>query len=282
MIKCKELNKEFATEKELFTALKENEALIFAQKKMECKSIDKGNAIVLNQVELCKNFEADTEKAFKTDDDHYYIVVNSANYLDSHKDVHVSGNWDKTVNDQQGKVYLLWGHEFGITDNILAFPNDIEMFTANIKWSALGKSYAGSTYSLIYKIKKGAIQNKKVKEWLDNGQPLQASVRMIYVKLLSAFNTDDKDFAEQKAVFDKYYPLIANKEEFEEIKYFWVVKEAQNKAESSLLPYGSNSATGRIETKEDIEIEAVNDTSNEIPEPSNDTQTEKKSRVIIL
>jgi len=176
----------------------------------------------------------------------------------------------------------LWGHEFGITDNILAFPNDIEMFTANIKWSALGKSYAGSTYSLIYKIKKDAIQNKKVKEWLDNGQPLQASVRMIYVKLLSAFNTDDKDFAEQKAVFDKYYPLIANKEEFEEIRYFWVVKEAQNKAESSLLPYGSNSATGRIETKEDLEIEAVEDTSNEIPEPSIDTQTEQKNKVIIF
>ena len=135
---------------------------------------------------------------------------------------------------------------------------------------------------LLQKITINAIQNKKVKEWLDNGQPLQASVRMIYVKLLSAFNTDDKDFAEQKAVFDKYYPLIANKDEFEEIKYFWVVKEAQNKAESSLLPYGSNSATGRIETKEDLEIEAVEDTSNEIPEPSIDTQTEQKNKVIIF
>ena len=285
MIFCKELNREFANDRDLFLALKENEPLILAQKKSECKSIDKGSAFVFNQNEIIKSFENDTEKAFKTDNEHYYIVVNSADYLDSHKDLHVSGNWDKTVQDQQGKLWFIWSHEFGLTENIIAFPNDVEVFTANVKWSALGKNYAGSTYSLIYKVKKENIQNKKIKEWLESGKPLQASVRMMYIKVLSAFNTDDKDFAEQKAVFDKYYDRIVNKDEFEdEIKYFWVVKEAKNHLESSLLPFGSNSATGNINTKE-ISEEAVDNTSEIINEPSNDTQQAEEipqKRVLIF
>lgn len=284
MIYCKELNREFATDKELFTALKENESVIIAQKKLECKSVDKGLATVFNQKELLKGFDENTEKAFKTDDEHYYIVVNSADYLDSHRDMHVAGNWDKTVQEQQGKVYLVWYHDFGVKD-ILAFPNDIEMFTASVKWSALGKNYNGSTYSLVYKIKKENIQSDSVKKWLDEGKPLQASVRMLYIKILSAYNSTDSEFEEQKAVFDKYYNRIVNKDEFaDEIKYFWVVKEAKNVLESSLLPFGSNSATGQVNTKE-IKIEAVDNTSIIINEPSNDTQQEQetpKKRVIIL
>ena len=50
-----------------------------------------------------------------------------------------------------------------------------------------------------------------------------------------------------KANYDKFYPMIANKEDFDDdILYFWAIEEAKNINESSLVLFGSNSTTGRI------------------------------------
>ena len=147
------------------------------------------------------------------------------------------------------------------------------MFTAKISWNMLGKNYEGETYSLIYKVKKDKIVNKEAKEWLEEGHELEASVRMQYIKIETAFNSTNPDYSKQKEVYDTYYQQIANKSDFEEIEYFWVVKEAKNVMESSLVLFGSNSATGIVNNEN--KSEAVEDTP-ETKEQSNDTQTDKK------
>lgn len=262
---CKELNKTFANKELMFKELLANEQIIIDAKKSEIyKSIDKGVQIVTNQTSIQKALESNTDKSIKFDDAYYYFVVNSANILDSHSDVHVDGNWNKSVKDQQGKVYLVFDHSLKRND-IIAMRKDIEMFTAKIPFSFLGKSYDGETYSLIYKIAKDKIVNKDAKEWLEQGHELEASVRMQYIKIETAFDTDDKDYTKQKANFDEYYPLIANKEDFESIEYFWVIKEAKNVFESSLVLFASNSATGLINNKQA-------EKSLETNEPSEDTQ----------
>lgn len=276
MIYCKELNKEFESKSDLFKALVENESFIIDAKKSQVyKSFEKGLQVVSDQKTIEKAFN-DAEKGIKFDSDYYYFVVNSANYLDSHNDMHVDGNWNKSVKDQNGKVYLVWHHDFSKTENIIAFPEDIEMITSKVAWSLLGKSYGGETYSLIYKVKKDKIVNENVSKWLKEGRKLQLSVRMQYIKLETAFNSDDSDYAKQTENYNKYYPLIANKDEFKEIEYFFIVKEAKNVMESSLLPFGSNSATAeisQIENKTDADI-----ITPEIKtEPSIDTQKNKKS-----
>lgn len=277
MIFCKELNKEFDNKEELFKALAENENFIIAQKKLETKSIDKGALVCSNQKSIKKAFESETNKALKFDNDFYYFVVNSANILDSHKDMHVDGNWNKTVKEQQGKVYLVFDHKLERKE-IIAMPKDIELLTAKIPFSLLGKSFEGESYSLIYKVAKDKIIDKQAKEWLENDYDLQASVRMQYVKIETAFNTTDAEYSKQKAVYDNYYNLIANKDEHKEIDYFFVVKEAKNVMESSLVLFGSNSATGRIDNKEQS-----NDTQTEIKEEqSNDTQTEVKRKLSVI
>lgn len=264
---CKELNKSFENKDDLFKALFENEKLIIDAKKSEIyKSIDKGSQVFSTQTEIKKAFETEANKGIKFDDDYYYFVVNSANILDSHGDVHVDGNWNKSVKDQQGKTYLVFDHSLKRGD-IIAMAKDIEMFTAKIPFSLLGKSYEGETYSLIYKVAKDKIINKEAKEWLEKGYDLQASVRMQYVKIEFAFNSNNPDHAKQKANYDIYYSLIANKDEFKEIDYFSIIKEAKNVMESSLVLFGSNDATGRIDNKD---------------EPSNDTQTEIKEEPIII
>ena len=274
MIYCKELNKEFKSKADLFKALLENESFIIDAKKSQVyKSFEKGLQVVSDQKTIEKAFN-DSEKGIKFDSDYYYFVVNSANYLDSHNDMHVDGNWNKSVKDQNGKVYLVWHHDFSKTENIIAFPEDIEMITSKVAWSLLGKSYEGETYSLIYKVKKDKIVNENVSKWLKEGRKLQLSVRMQYIKLETAFNSDDSDYAKQTENYQKYYPLIANKDEFKEIEYFFIVKEAKNVMESSLLPFGSNSATAEISQTEN-KSEADNITSEQ-EEPSIDTQKQEE------
>ena len=274
MIYCKELNKEFESKSDLFKALVENESFIIDAKKSQVyKSFEKGLQVVSDQKTIEKAFN-DSEKGIKFDSDYYYFVVNSANYLDSHNDMHVDGNWNKSVKDQNGKVYLVWHHDFSKTENIIAFPEDIEMMTSKVEWSLLGKSYDGETYSLIYKVKKDKIVNENVSKWLKEGRKLQLSVRMQYIKLETAFNSDDEDYSKQTENYNKYYPLIANKDEFKEIEYFFIVKEAKNVMESSLLPFGSNSATAEISQ---IENKTSADTiTPETQEPSIDTQKQEK------
>ena len=275
MIYCKELNKEFESKSDLFKALVENESFIIDAKKSQVyKSFEKGLQVVSDQKTIEKAFN-DSEKGIKFDSDYYYFVVNSANYLDSHNDMHVDGNWNKSVKDQNGKVYLVWHHDFSKTENIIAFPEDIEMITSKVAWSLLGKAYDGETYSLIYKVKKDKIVNENVSKWLKEGRKLQLSVRMQYIKLETAFNSDDEDYSKQTENYNKYYPLIANKDEFKEIEYFFIVKEAKNVMESSLLPFGSNSATAEISQTEN-KSEADNITSEQ-EEPSIDTQKVEQS-----
>ena len=274
MIYCKELNKEFESKSDLFKALVENESFIIDAKKSQVyKSFEKGLQVVSDQKTIEKAF-TDSEKGIKFDSDYYYFVVNSANYLDSHNDMHVDGNWNKSVKDQNGKVYLVWHHDFSKTENIIAFPEDIEMMTSKVAWSLLGKSYEGETYSLIYKVKNDKIVNENVSKWLKEGRKLQLSVRMQYIKLETAFNSDDEDYSKQTENYNKYYPLIANKDEFKEIEYFFIVKEAKNVMESSLLPFGSNSATAEISQTEN-KAEADNITSEQ-EEPSIDTQKQEE------
>ena len=275
MIYCKELNKEFESKADLFKALVENESFIIDAKKSQVyKSFEKGLQVVSDQKTIEKAFN-DSEKGIKFDSDYYYFVVNSANYLDSHNDMHVDGNWNKSVKDQNGKVYLVWHHDFSKTENIIAFPEDIEMMTSKVAWSLLGKSYEGETYSLIYKVKKDKIVNENVSKWLKEGRKLQLSVRMQYIKLETAFNSDDSDYAKQTENYQKYYPLIANKDEFKEIEYFFIVKEAKNVMESSLLPFGSNSATAEIsQTENKSEADTI---TSEQEEPSIDTQKLEQS-----
>jgi len=261
MYKCKELDTSYETKQELFKALKANKDFIINSKKSKIQeSINKGLSIVTNQTKVSKTISAC--KNIEMDENYYYFVVNSSRILDSHKDVHLYGNWEKTVKEQQGRVYLVFDHQLK-RDDIIAMKEDIEMFTAVIPFSAISKDYEGNTYVLIYKVRKDKIINSQAKEWLDKGYSFEASVRMQYMDILLALDSSLEEDKKEKENFDKIYPVIANKEEFENLNYFWGVKQAKNVMESSLVLFASNQATGRME-------------ENKI-EPSIDTQEQKEA-----
>lgn len=269
-------DKEFASNEELFKSLKTNKELIIANKKSEIyKSIEKDEvfSVVTNQ-EAIKKISEQT-KAFEVDKDYYYFVVNSSNILDSHRDLHIEGNWEKSVKEQQGKVYLVFDHSLKRGD-VIAMKSDIEMFTAKIPFKLIGKEYDGDTYCLIYKVAKDKIINTEAKDWLEKGYELEASVRMQYMDIDLAMNSQAQGDEKELENYNKYYPLIANKDDYEVINYFWVIKQAKNVLESSLVLFGSNSATGRVQENKS---EPGNHSENDEP-PNKGTQPEKTKQFI--
>ncbi len=248
MIHCKALNRDFENKTEMFKVLRiEKDEIISLKKKMIQKSYEKGISVIAKVLDISKLSEQ--VKAIKFDDRHYYIAVNSTRILDGHDDLHLDPIWNVTVKAQQGKNYLVDTHVLSIGTTI-ARKENIEMLVAKVPFSMIGKPYKGNTVILIYKIPKDKIIHEKAKEWLDSGDDIEASVRMQYVTIDFAMDSDEKGDETWKRNFDKYHKMIANKEEFEEefgeIFFFWAVSEAKNINESSLVLFGSNSSTGQI------------------------------------
>ena len=249
MIFCKELNKNFESKQEMFKALREEaKNIIDFKKKQIYKSVEKGSSV---KTKLLDPSKVETIKADLDDDNYYYIVTNTTKILDSHTDLHIDGLWNRTANNQSGKNYLVDTHELSISATI-ARKEDVEILVQEIPFSMLGYAYSGNTQALIYKIPKDKIIDQKAKNWLDSNDDIEASVRMKYVQIVFAMNSDDPEDEFYKNNFNEFINEIANKEEYEEeygeIIYFWVVKEAKNVDESSLVLRGSNYVTGNIKS----------------------------------
>lgn len=241
-------DKQFATKEELFTELRKSYPDLISFKKADIqKSCDKGLAVTCRSLDVVKLQQH--VKALKVDSAYYYIAVNSTNILDSHEDLHVPGIWNKSVKEQQGQNYLVADHELTI-DSVIVRKEHIEMIVAVLPFAMLGKAYEGDTEVLIYKVPKDKIIHSKAKEWLESGDDIEASVRMLYVTILFAMDSNDPEDATLKKNYDDYFPFIANKADFEYILYYFIVKEAKNVRESSLVVFGSNSATGNIRNSE--------------------------------
>lgn len=268
-------DREFSNKEDLFKALKENLSVIEDQKKGKIyESYKKGQYTNMKAIDISK-FDIEQQKALKLDENYYYVAFNSTRILDSHQDVHIDGLWKKTVHEKQFKNYVVTDHELEVLNTVVR-KEYVEIFTAKVPFSVLGKSYNGNTEILIYKFPKDKIQIPVVKEWLDSGDELQGSVRMKYIKFLFCLDSNNPEDEEFKKNYDKYIDYIANKDEFEYIPYFFAILEASNEKESSFVLYGSNQVTGQIQK------EAVPNTSEIKEEPSIDTLIEQEAQKQLL
>ena len=93
------------------------------------------------------------------------------------------------------------------------------------------------------------------------GYVKEHSAGLRYVQLELAINSEAEWDKEEKAIWDKYYPLIANKEAADELGYFWAVIE-QKIIEGSAVVRGSNFATPTLS------VEPVQDTSTTKQDPA--------------
>lgn len=254
MIKLREFpNRVFKTQQEAFEALKENEERLIGLKcSRVMKSIDKleGFSIMpfLDPTKMDDSYKA--EPWMKSG--YHYPIINTTKYLDSHRDVHFDGLWKRSLKINVGKLYYAEAHSLKIRD-IIAWPENVKSFTKIIPWNALGRNYKGETEALVFEIKDEHITHKDARMVIDEKREMQNSVRMQYVKVRLAVDSDSRDWKENKELYDERIDLIANKEEVEKFGYFWAVDEAKIFKEGSMVIAGSNDVTPIFYDNEDPE-----------------------------
>ncbi len=232
-------DQEFETQELLFKALLDNETKILAQKKANVlTSFEKGQ---IGTFELLK-FSEETKAALQLKEGYVYPIINTTRYYDSHADVHFDGIWNKSAKEQKGRISYVFDHSDKISDTI-AWPEDVNILIKSIPWALVGKDYEGETEALIYEIKESAIENPFAVTIFQKKRKVQNSVRMRYVRVKMGINSDDPDYAKQKAYYDSKIELIVNREEVEKAGYFFGVEEAQIREEGSMVKRGSNDAT---------------------------------------
>ena len=250
MIYCKELNKSFDDKSELIKELVENKQLIIDAKKSAIKYSDGITTSASTSNEAAKY---DIEPSNKI-----YPVINTTNYMDSHGDVHAFDIWNKSVSEQDGKLYYVTDHELEVS-NVIAFPKNVKPMLVEFTWKELGFDYNGKTNALVYEITLTGNEPAQFKRALIEGN-IENSVRMQYVTIALCVN--DSEYEHEKDNWDKYISLVANRERAEEVGYFWYVKEAKIVKEGSAVLFGSNDATPILRSIDKQEPAVVTPKSN--------------------
>lgn len=241
MIFCKELNKEFSDKSQMFFELKTNKELIVAEKKAAIKFSDPIQYFV-------KSITGEVEKTAPTDPEvigigsTIYAVINTTNFYDSCGDVHLDGIWDNSIKDQKGKLYYVINHDLKL-GSVIAYPKDVDASVVPLKWSDIGQDYSGSMQALVYAVKLTEAANKDALSAIITKQDIQNSVRMGYISMILCIDDNSEDYKQEKANFDKYLKIVANKQDAEDAGYFWAIQEAKIVKEGSACLFGANEAT---------------------------------------
>lgn len=237
MFQCKELGRTFATQTDMFKALKENKQLLIEAKKAAIKNSDPF---------FCTNRtpeQAGTQKAETgiSTGDYIYPVINTTWWLDTHHDLHIDGIWDKSAKEQNGKVYYIINHDLAL-GSVISYPKEVEIMLKYMDWRSLGYAYAGQTQALIFKAKITDKSNADAVAAFKDGEEIQNSVRMLYVALDLAVNDTSEYYKEEKAIWDKYASKVINQDALKD-GYFFPIYEAKIYKEGSAVLFGSNEAT---------------------------------------
>ena len=165
-------------------------------------------------------------------------IINTTKLMDSHGDVHIDQLWNKSLKDNKN-FYLVKEHNFGF-DGIIS--DNVKAFVKQMSWHELGINYEGKTQALIFDslIDKEDTTRPEMFEAYRKGKVKQHSVGMRYVKIDLAVN--DERYEKEFALWEKYFPEIANKEDALDAGYFYPVTEAKI-IEGSAVVIGSNWAT---------------------------------------
>jgi hypothetical protein len=206
--------------------------------------------------------------------DKVYPVINTTLWFDSHEDVHLNGIWNKSISDGV-KPALVLNHDYKI-GQVISYPEDVVAMVKIIPWKDLGLDIEGETEALIFEATMTDDSNDVGFKAYRNRRKVQHSVRMEYVRISLAVNSDSEDWQEERKTYEKYINSIANKDQVEKNGYFWAVKEAKIYKEGSMVLEGSNGITPTL-------YEAVNyDTSEREPEKSTQKRLDLLNEIITL
>lgn len=169
---------------------------------------------------------------------HRQIVVNTCGILDSHLDLHVPGLWDDCLEKKPNLAYIQ-EHKMKLS-KIISEGEDLKAYTKAYLWKDLGFDFRGYTEALVFDVKIRKERNQFMFSQFKNNFVKENSVGMRYVNLLLCVN--DKDYPEEFSNWQKYAPMVVNKEALSKTEYFFAVTKAEV-LEGSAVPRGSNKFT---------------------------------------
>lgn len=247
---------DFPTNKELFKFLVENKETLIRQKKAILKHGD--GYLYAGGKSMKGDGSTKAAPVDITDKTELKVIaiINTTNWMDSHKDVHLPGLWDKSLKENPNILHVQ-EHKSWEFEKIISEGDELKAYTEFFKWKELGFNAQGQTEALVFDSKVLKDRNEYMFKQYAKGRVKNHSVGMRYVKIILCINCED--YGAEYEAWEKYYPEIINKEAADDCGYFWAVKEAKV-IEGSAVPIGSNIITPTQS------VEAKNN-----PEPSQDT-----------
>ena len=235
--------KSFGTKKELFNYIVENEEYIIEEKMAELKKADGVDFVIPINKQVSKSETAPISLLDK-DVIEVTAIINTTNIMDSHKDVHIPGLWDKSLSENK-RIKHLQEH-VNKFDHIISDKDDLKAYTKTYRWKELGYDAEGSTQALVFESKVKKERNAFMHEQYAKGNVDNHSVGMIYVKMVTCIN--DEDYGAQFEAWEKYFPQVINQSEAEKSGVFWAITEAKCR-EGSAVVDGSNFVTPTTSVK---------------------------------
>jgi hypothetical protein len=237
----------FKTNEELFSYLKTNKDDLIYAKKSEMKKADgfSANTIQISGADVVNKGVVDEDvRSVKV-----RAIINTTYVKDSHGDVHIDGLWKKSL-DENSRIKHLQEHQM-LFSKVIADKDDLKAFTKTYSWKDLGYDFEGKTQALVFDSVVKESRNKEMYKEYKDGNVDNHSVGMYYVKIALALDSDDEDYKEEKAEFDKHIDKIVNKDVVKRDKWFWAVYEAKA-IEGSAVPMGSNPLTPTMPIKSEV------------------------------
>lgn len=229
----------------LYDWLVTNKSLLFAQKKSAIKQADSISfpiAYVTDKGGSVVKSESIPESATRIK---VRSIINTTKLFDSHYDVHIDQLWNKSLKESN-ELYLTKEHDLSF-DGVIT--DQVKAFVKQMSWTELGFNYSGQTQALVFDsviempkrlLTKNEIVRAEMFELYRTNKVRQHSAGMRYYKIDLAVN-DDR-YEKEYAVWKKYYDIIVNKTDVDDVGYFWPVTEAKI-FEGAAVVKGANFAT---------------------------------------
>jgi len=238
------------TKKELYAFLVANKEILISQKKSILKFADSIGYASLDRYKGIQAINKGESSQENKDEIKVKAVINTTNFLDSHGDVHIPGLWNKSLKENN-RIMHIQEHQSNSFDKIIASGDDLKATAETISWKELGLNAIGNTQALVFESNVKKSRNPYMFEQYKQGFVTNHSVGMRYVKMELAIN--DEEYEKEKDFYDKYISQVINKEDAENLGYFWVVTEAKV-IEGSAVPMGSNPITPTINSKSEPSV----------------------------
>lgn len=172
-------------------------------------------------------------------------IINTTKLFDSHGDVHIDQLWNKSLKEANS-LYLTKEHDLSF-DGVIT--DEVRAFVKQMSWNELGFNYSGMTQALVFDsviempkrlLTKNEIVKAEMFDLYRANKVRQHSAGMRYVKIDLAVN--DERYEEEYELWQKYYDIIVNKNDVDQVGYFFPVTEAKI-FEGAAVIRGSNFAT---------------------------------------